>query len=130
MTEEDKNDKYIICSKCRSKCINDKEHINNVFGYTRLEMRYKTCVKCRDYDKKRNKLQTEKAEAALRGLKYCDECKKAKPRDKFVMPNGNSYDQCRCCLIHGSDDEDDSKSSYSDQCVYDAGDYEVGFSNM
>ena len=76
MTEEDKNDKYIICSKCRSKCINDKEHINNVFGYTRLEMRYKTCVKCRDYDKKRNKLQTQKAEAALRGLKYCDECKK------------------------------------------------------
>ena len=27
MTEEDKNDKYIICSKCRSKCTNDEEHI-------------------------------------------------------------------------------------------------------
>ena len=47
MTEEDKNDTYIICSKCRSKYINDEEHINTVFGYTRLEMRYKTCVRCR-----------------------------------------------------------------------------------
>ena len=28
MTEEDKNDKYIICSKCRSKSISDEEHIN------------------------------------------------------------------------------------------------------
>ena len=47
MTEEGKNDKYIICSDCRSKYINDEEHINKDFGYTRLEMRYKTCVKCR-----------------------------------------------------------------------------------
>ena len=36
MTEEDKNDRYTICSKCRSKYINDEEHINNDFGYTRL----------------------------------------------------------------------------------------------
>ena len=28
------------------------------------------------------------------------------------------------------DTSDDSGSSYSDQCVYDPGDYEVGFSNM
>ena len=47
MAEEGKNDKYIICSKCRSKYINDEEHIANDFGYTRLEMRYKTCVRCR-----------------------------------------------------------------------------------
>ena len=47
MTEEDKNDKYIICSGCRSKYINDEEHINTDFGYTILEMIYKTCVKCR-----------------------------------------------------------------------------------
>ena len=130
MTEEGKSDKCTICSKCRSKYINDEEHMNKDFGYTRLEMRYKTCVKCRGYDKKRNKLQTKKAEAALRGLRYCNECEKAKPKDKFVMPTGNSYDQCRCCLIYGSDDEDDSKSSYSDQCGWTADDYEVGFSNM
>ena len=47
MAEESKTDKYIICSKCKSKYINDEEHIKNDFGYTRLEERYKTCVKCR-----------------------------------------------------------------------------------
>ena len=51
MTEESKNDKYIICSKCRSKYINDEEHINKDFGYTRLEERYKTCVRCRARNK-------------------------------------------------------------------------------
>ena len=54
MTEEDKNNKYIICSNCRSKYINDEEHINKDFGYTRLEMRYKTCVKCRARSKTNN----------------------------------------------------------------------------
>ena len=56
MTEEDKNDKYIICSDCRSKYINDEEHINTEFGYTRLEMRYKTCVKCRARKQIKNKV--------------------------------------------------------------------------
>ena len=48
------------------------------------------------------------------------------------MPNGKSYNKCRRCLrteIYDSD-EDDSSSGYSHQCVYDAGDYEVGLSNM
>ena len=50
---------------------------------------------------------------------------------KFVMPNGEFYKKCcRSCLIYGSDEEDDSSSGYSSQCVYDAGDYDVGFSNM
>ena len=60
MTEEDKNDKYIICNKCRSKYINDEEHINKDFGYTRLEERYKTCVKCRARIKITNKTCSEK----------------------------------------------------------------------
>ena len=47
MAEERKDDKYIRCSKCRSKYINDEEHISKSFGYTRLEERYNTCVKCR-----------------------------------------------------------------------------------
>ena len=55
MTEEGKNDNYIICSKCRSKYINDEEHIANDFGYTRLEERYKTCVRCRVRSKLNNK---------------------------------------------------------------------------
>ena len=32
MTEENKNDTYIICSKCISKYINNEYHINNDFG--------------------------------------------------------------------------------------------------
>ena len=36
---------------------------------------------------------------------------------------------CRYTEIYDSD-EDDSSSNYSYQCEYDAGDYEVGFSNM
>ena len=47
MVEESKDDTYIRCSKCRSKYINDEEHMSKDFGYTRLEERYKTCVKCR-----------------------------------------------------------------------------------
>ena len=60
MTEEGKNDKYIICSKCRSKYINDEEHINKDFGYTRLEERYKTCVRCRARNKINCKTYSEK----------------------------------------------------------------------
>ena len=113
----------VFCKGCK------KAKNNEYFGMNNNGSQYKTCVMCRGYDKKRDKLATKKAEAALRGLHYCDECEKAKPKDKFVMPNGNSYDQCRSCLIYGSD-EDDSSSSYSYQCEYNAGDYEVGFSNM
>ena len=32
MTEEGKNDKYIICSKCRSNYINDEDHIYKALG--------------------------------------------------------------------------------------------------
>ena len=48
MAEESKHDKYIVCSKYKCKYINDEEHINTDFGYTRLEQRYTTCVKCRE----------------------------------------------------------------------------------
>ena len=47
MAEESNKYQYIICSNCRCKYINDEEHIKRDFGYTRLEERYKTCVKCR-----------------------------------------------------------------------------------
>ena len=57
MAEESKTDKYIICSKCKSKYINDEEHITKDFGYTRLEERYKTCVRCRARNKVNCKTQ-------------------------------------------------------------------------
>ena len=51
-------------------------------------------------------------------------CKYCRDKDKL-------YNKERRVIIYTSDDDSsDTNSSYSDQCVYDAGDYEVGFSNM
>ena len=47
MAEKSGDDKYIKCSKCKCKYINDDEHIKADFGYNRLNEQYKTCVKCR-----------------------------------------------------------------------------------
>ena len=60
MTEENNKDKYINCSNCKRKYINDEEHIKRDFGYSRLEERYKTCVKCRARNKADCKQNTEK----------------------------------------------------------------------
>lgn len=55
MAEQNECDKYIKCSKCRCKYINDDEHIKKDFGYNRLEERFKTCVKCRTYSRQQDK---------------------------------------------------------------------------
>ena len=47
MAEEHVEDKYIKCSKCKCKYMNDDKHIKTDFGYNRLEERFKTCTKCR-----------------------------------------------------------------------------------
>ena len=60
MTGNNGQDTYIVCSNCKCKYINDEEHINKDFGYTRLEMRYKTCVKCRARKQINNKVYHEK----------------------------------------------------------------------
>ena len=122
----------IKCSNCKKQFMNNKEQIDLYFGYNRLEQRFKCCVRCRGYGKKRTERETKKAEDSNGELKYCNKCKTSKPVDKFVMPNGKSYNKCRRCLrpeIYDSD-EDDSSSSYSYQCVYDASGNEPGFSNM
>jgi hypothetical protein len=43
--------KYIKCSKCKCKYINDDEHIKSDFGFNRLNKIFKTCVKCRSKNK-------------------------------------------------------------------------------
>ena len=62
--EAESNNKYIVCSKCKMKLFNDDEHIKTDFGYNRLNIRYKQCVKCRTYQaeyrgKHREELQEE-----------------------------------------------------------------------
>ena len=47
MTEQQGSDKYIKCSACKCKYINDDENIEKDFGYNRLKIKYKTCIKCR-----------------------------------------------------------------------------------
>ena len=47
MAEQSGDDKYIKCSHCKCKYINNDEHIKSDFGFNRLNERYKTCVKCR-----------------------------------------------------------------------------------
>ena len=56
MADQQGSDKHIKCSSCKSKYINDDEHIKNDFGYNRLEERFKTCVKCRERGKEQNKI--------------------------------------------------------------------------
>jgi hypothetical protein len=60
MTEQREADKYIKCSKCRSKYISDDEHIKSDFGFNRLNKRFKTCVKCRSKHKI-NKINDDEA---------------------------------------------------------------------
>ena len=49
MTENNRDIKYIKCSRCNCKYLNNED-----FGFNRLNKIYKTCVKCTS---KRNKIQ-------------------------------------------------------------------------
>ena len=60
MTEQDSKDKYIKCSRCKCKYINDDNHNKTDFGYDRLNERYKTCVTCRERHKQYVSNNTEK----------------------------------------------------------------------
>ena len=57
MTEQSGNDNYIKCTNCKCKYINDDEHIKTDFGYNRLNERHKTCVKCRERNKRNHNTQ-------------------------------------------------------------------------
>ena len=47
MSEIDKDDNLIYCSRCHVKYHNTSESISKYFGYKRLGERYKLCIKCR-----------------------------------------------------------------------------------
>ena len=48
MEELGGQNKFFKCRKCKCKYINDEDHIKIDFGYNRLHVQYKCCVKCRN----------------------------------------------------------------------------------
>ena len=78
MAEECGDNKYIKCSKCKCKYMNDDKHIKNDFGYNRLEERFKTCTKCRTKTNKKVNLIDKPTEL----LEYLNECLKPKTEEK------------------------------------------------
>ena len=97
MAEESKNDKYVRCSKSRSKYINDEEHISKDFGYTRLEEMYKTCVRCRARNKVNCKTQYDKHKDELNEShkQYREEHKEE--RREYEKAYGTIRTICECC---------------------------------
>ena len=51
MTENNRDGKYIKCSRCNCKYLNNSYSILKDFGYNRLYEPYKTCRKCRENKK-------------------------------------------------------------------------------
>ena len=92
MTEQQGNDKYIKCSSCKCKYINDDEHIKTDFGYNRLNERFKTCVTCRE--KGKQKL----AEQILSDdLKRCSRCRSVRTVTEYGVYNGVVVIDGKCC---------------------------------
>ena len=124
MAEQSSDNKYINCSRCKCKYINDDEHIKNDFGFTRLGKRLSTCTKCRekrkgdckqcyeehkDYHKqyyqdnkdnimKRREQLKKDADASNGAILYCNRCYTNLSFGDFVCPNGKTYGACYGCL--------------------------------
>ena len=105
MTEQTGNDRYINCSACKCKYINDNEHIRTDFGYNRLQERYKTCIKCRDTRKQYNKDNPGQTKARRDTLltqevddnhQVCTKCLNTKHVDD-IIENKKQFKYCTSC---------------------------------
>ena len=105
MAEQSGEDKFIRCSKCKCKYINDYEHIKKDFGYTRLEEQYKTCIKCRNksvkYEKNRAGRSTARRTQILNqetkdDHKTCSCCLKVKQLNEFTEGD-RQFKYCKMC---------------------------------
>ena len=122
MAEQSGEDKYIKCSKCKCKYINDDEHIKADFGYNRLNQRYKTCVKCRTKTSKTNNLFNILPDNVVDTIhKY-----KHQMEFKNVMDNITNniyvYGDCPKCKCNCDDNND--LSCWLDDCVHSVSDPE------
>ena len=91
MSEQSGQDNYIKCKGCKCKYINDDEHIKEDFGYNRLGERLKTCVKCRNKNKRDNEQKKQQiVDTNINCL--CTRCYQIKPKSDF-----GEYKTCERC---------------------------------
>ena len=105
MTEPNEADKYIKCSKCRCKYINDDEHIKRYFGYNSLEEIFKTFVKCRnisyEYSNSQKGVEARKKSYEKQGRTYnfeqlvCATCGASVCRNRM-----RDHEQLKGCSRH------------------------------
>ena len=95
MTEQQGSDKYIKCSACKCKYINDDEHIKADFGYSRLNQRYKTCVTCRGKQIERKQKIDE--EIMNDDSKRCSRCRNVRTVKEYGVYNGVVVIDGKCC---------------------------------
>ena len=82
MTEANEDNKYIKCTNCKCKYINDDENIKLDFGFYRLNEKFKTCIKCRGASQRsREKKFKEEVEE---NEQRCPRCYKPKPTSDYV----------------------------------------------
>ena len=93
--EQNGCDKYIRCSVCKCKYINDDSHIKDDFGYNRLGERYKTCVKCRGKNHKYREKQL--AQPVDADHKCCSKCLRIKPTTDYGEYAGVVEIDGKCC---------------------------------
>ena len=93
MTEQSESDKYIKCSKCKCKYINDDEHIKSDFGYKRLGEVYKSCVKCRDKRNQPNIKEYDKQYYENNKEKICEYSRQYKEKQR----NNQVVIECEYC---------------------------------
>ena len=101
-TENNEN-KYIKCSRCHMKFINDDEHIKTDFGYNRLNVRYKQCVRCRtsrrEYDQTRYELNKDrKKEYAQTNRDKIRESQKKYNQQRLNAVVDDDQQVCKRCL--------------------------------
>ena len=99
MTEQGDVDKYIKCSKCRCKYINEEEHIKTDFGYTRLGERFKTCITCRNKRQTVAKVYCEKNKDKIKDYQKCYRGKNKDTLKEYSKENTDkqSYETCKFC---------------------------------
>ena len=88
MTEQNK---YTKCKGCKCKSINDEEHINNDFGCNRSGEQLKSCVNCRNKNKKDNEKQQQSIVTHVN--KLCTRCCQVKPKTEFGEYELHVYDK-------------------------------------